>query len=222
MAEIQIKNLGLVSYDNAMEIMEDLHADRIRGAGVDTLLVLEHFPVITKGRRLIDVKIPNEEAIVARGIQIRQADRGGLLTYHGPGQIVLYFILKLEDYFDGVAGMVAMIEKTLQGFLATQGVLANVVKDHPGLWVNGFKIASLGLRVSQGVTKHGLSLNLMNDLVVYNLFDPCGMSGQSMTNFEKVTERSLGLKDFHTLEWQLVHSFQHELQDSLIRQKLIA
>lgn len=222
MTEIQIKNLGLIPYDNAMEIMEDLHAERVRGAGADTLLVLEHFPVITKGRRLSDVKIPNEDAIAARGIQIRQADRGGLLTYHGPGQIVLYFVIKLDEYFDGIAGMVGMIEKTLQAFLKTQGVAAEVVKDHPGLWVDGLKIASLGLRVAHGVTKHGLSLNLMNDLAVYGLFDPCGMSGQSMTNFEKVTGRGLSLKDFHTLEWQLVHCFQHELADSQIRQKLIA
>jgi lipoate-protein ligase B len=222
MAEIQIRNLGLISYDNAMSVMEDLHSERCQNRIPDTILVLEHFPVITKGRRLQDQKIPREDEIAASGIQIRQADRGGLLTYHGPGQIVVYFILRLDEYFDGISTMVALIESTLKDFFSTQRVVAETVADHPGIWVQGRKIASLGLRVASGVTKHGISVNFSNDLSAYSLFDPCGLSGTTMTNLENVTGRKLTLKDLRQLEWSLVHDFQHRLHDRRIQQKLIA
>lgn len=177
---------GRVSYDDAMRLMEERHALRLAGSASDAIFVLEHDPpVITKGRRLHDVPVPRQEEILARGIQIRQADRGGLLTYHGPGQIVAYFVLRLEDYFTGIGALVQTLEGVLVEFLSRHGVVANTDPAHPGIWVGGKKIASLGLRVERGVTKHGISLNVNNDLRVYDLFDPCGLSGNTMTTLDE-------------------------------------
>lgn len=184
-SKLLVRDLGRVAYDDAMAVMHDLHVARVAGAAPDALLILEHDPpVITKGRRLHDVAIPREGEILKRGIQIRQADRGGLLTSHAPGQIVAYFVLNLEDYFSGIGSLVQALEGVLLGFLARHGVTGRVDPDHPGIWVGHSKIASLGLRVEQGVTKHGISLNVSNDLDIYGLFDPCGLSGNTMTTME--------------------------------------
>lgn len=184
---LTVFDLGRVPYDEAMRVMEDRHACRLAGTASDAVFVLEHDPpVITKGRRLHDVPVPRQDEILARGIQIRQTDRGGLLTYHGPGQIVVYFVLRLEDYFTGIGALVRTLEDVLMEFLSRRGVSANVDPSHPGIWTGGKKIASLGLRVERGVTKHGIALNVNNDLGVYALFDPCGLSGNAMTTLDAV------------------------------------
>lgn len=199
--------------------MENLHTQCRKGLAPSTLLVLQHPPVITKGRRLAGVKIPREDEIISNGIQIREADRGGLLTYHGPGQIVIYFILELTKYFDGISGMVSLIENTLLEFLLEHGVCGEIRQGHPGVWVGERKIASLGLRIQDGVTKHGLALNVCNDLNVYNLFDPCGLSGATMTKLELVSGREISHKDFLVIETQLTALFEKRLGEAFGRQK---
>lgn len=208
MKNLEIKHLGLIDYDEAMALMADLHGKRCLNQMADTILVLEHHPVITKGRRIHSERIPFEDKIESQGIQIRPANRGGLLTYHGPGQIVVYFVLRLEDHFDGVSSFVCHLERCLQAFLKQNfAIESRVDPDHPGIWVGPQKIASLGLRVSQGVTSHGVALNVSNDLSVYQLFSPCGLSSQTMTNLESILKTSLDKTEFEKISDHLGESF---------------
>ena len=94
MIQFDVKNMGSLSYRDGMHLMDVQHSNRVKGEGVDTLFILEHFPVISKGRRMGGQALPNEQLILAHGIEIQEADRGGLLTYHGPGQIVFYFVME--------------------------------------------------------------------------------------------------------------------------------
>lgn len=187
---MDIRYLGFVCYDDAMRLMQDLHAARLRDEIPDTLLCLEHEPVVTRGRRLNQSTEIIDEKLSARGIAVRNADRGGLLTYHGPGQIVVYLLLRLTQPFKGVADIIKEIEKGLGIFLGKEGYVAQTIEGHPGGWIGGRKVASIGLRIAGGVTSHGLSLNVHNDLSVYDLFDPCGLSGQTMTSLQVLSGKS--------------------------------
>jgi len=187
MEKIEIKNLGVIDYDSAMKIMTDLHAQRVADEIPNTLLVLEHEPVVTKGRRLHGQEVPLHPELNKNGVIIREADRGGLLTYHGPGQIVVYFIVKFSDYVNGISDFVNLVENALLDALLDYGVPSEIKKDYPGVWVGDKKIASIGLRVSEGITRHGISLNISNDLDIYNYFNPCGLGGNIMTNLQKIT-----------------------------------
>lgn len=209
---IEFEDLGVISYSEALGYMQDLHVKRCQNEIANTLLVLEHHPVITKGRRLQGVSIPNESSIKLKGIDIVEADRGGLLTYHGPGQIVVYFILKVEDFFSGVNDLVTSLEAVLQNFLAQQNIESKIISEHPGIWVGQKKIASIGLRVSNGVTRHGISLNISNDLSVYQLFDPCGMAGNVMTNLAEVKDQKISQNELDELKLNLVNEFKKQLE----------
>ncbi len=217
MKKIEIKKLDVISYDDAMVIMKDLHQKRVENLIGDTLLVLQHPAVITKGRRLHGQEIPFQKKIEEQGIQVRDADRGGLLTFHGPGQIVIYFILNLENRFNGISVMVAWIEKVLQDFLKRFDVEGAIDKEHPGIWVDGKKIVSIGLRVSQGVTTHGLAFNVTSDLKVYQYFNPCGLAGDVMTNLESVLTRPFTPATVKEMEHVLAEDFVHSFSMDSIR-----
>lgn len=203
---IKIQKLGLISYDNAMKVMSDLHAKRCRNECPDTLLVMQHTPVITKGRRLHNQDVQFHPKIAEMGVEIRNADRGGLLTYHGPGQIVVYFIVKFADYFAGALDMVKTIELGLIDFLKEQGIESRIVPEHPGIWVGEKKVCSIGLRVTDGVTSNGIALNVCNDMEVFRLFDPCGMSGDCMTSMQDVLGRPIDVKDVNDMGTKLAKS----------------
>lgn len=190
-----------------MTLMGDLHGKRVRGEIQDTLLLLQHHPVISKGRRLQGQSIPNEKKIREQGIEIQETDRGGLLTYHGPGQIVFYFIFEVNRYFDGVSMMVHGIEDVVLAYLKGLNVEAGLKEDHPGIWVGSDKIGSVGFRVTDGVTKHGLSLNVDSDLGVYNLFDPCGLSGACMSSVAKCLKRSIPVSEVEKMGEDLAGTF---------------
>lgn len=203
MSKIEVKNLGRIEYPKALDQMMALHAARVQNQIVDQLLLLEHEPVVTVGRRLHGEKTGFEDALATRSIAICEADRGGLLTYHGPGQIVVYFILRLDDYFNGVSAFVHGVEDAIMTFLANRGCNAERDEKNPGIWVGQQKIGSVGFRVEKGVTRHGISLNVNNDLSIYNLFNPCGMTGSTMSNLEAVLQKSFSNKDFQKLSHDL-------------------
>lgn len=187
------------------------HSQRVAYKTNDTIFLVEHQPVITRGRRLQGQKIPLQDEIEKRGILVCDADRGGLLTYHGPGQIVVYFVVQLNRYAEGIGAFVAHLEAILLDFLKIQGVQASLRPGHPGIWVRDQKIASLGLRVEQGVTRHGVSVNVCNDLSIYQLFDPCGLSGATMTNLQMGLDRKISPDEFQVLKSQLGQLFYHSL-----------
>lgn len=211
MSQPVIQNLSRISYDDAMSLMDELHRRRVTDAIPDTILVLEHDPVITKGRRLHGVAVPREAELTAKGVAIRESDRGGLLTYHGPGQVVIYFVMRLDGRFEGVATLVARIESILVSFLASKGVIGTPSVAHPGIWVGDKKIASIGLRVEKGVTKHGVSFNVANDLSVYRMFDPCGLTGDTMTNWTNLCGAVVGDDFFKNFAMELADAFRRGL-----------
>lgn len=192
-----IHNLGLVPYAEAMERMNELHAKRVKDEIPNTLLFLEHPAIVTRGRRLHH----NDQSALkfrleAQGIDLANADRGGELTYHGPGQIVIYFIVKLTQPLGGATDMVTVVEKIMNEFMMEEfGILSESDSRYPGLWFEGKKFMSIGLRVEKGVTKHGISLNLNPDLTVYNFFEPCGMSGSVMTSVSKILNSEISCDD---------------------------
>src|SRR4051794_28366847 len=159
-AEILVVRCGTVPYEEARELQRRLEGRRQRGEIGDVLLLLEHPPVYTRGRRSKPEELPmGAEWYEAQGIEVLDTDRGGLVTYHGPGQLVAYPIVQLRGHGGDVHEYVRGLERTMIGALAGAGVRAGIVEGLTGVWVGTRKIGSIGLHVSRGVTTHGLAIN---------------------------------------------------------------
>lgn len=187
--------LGVTPYGTALEQMTDLSGARSQGAIPDTVMLLEHEPVITLGSRADraeELTMPEDE-YAARGIEIVEVGRGGRSTYHGPGQLVCYPVLDLtihgKDLHRYVAGLERSIVQTLAG-CGIEGVTRE--EEHAsGVWVGDRKIASIGVRCARWITTHGLSLNVDVDLSAYDLFDACGLGGAPFTSIAAETGRDV-------------------------------
>lgn len=185
--DMWVANLGLVTYTEALELQERLRAARQDGAVPDTLLLLEHTPVFTKGPRTQVQELPmGEDWYRMQGIEVCDTDRGGHLTYHGPGQLVAYPIVASSD----IPAYVATLEAAMVAALAEENVSAHTREGFPGAWVGEDKIGSIGLHVSRGVTKHGLAINVDNDLQPFEYVLPCGLDGVRMTSLLAQTGRT--------------------------------
>ena len=183
--------LGLTPYRDALAVMQELAAARTQQAIPDTVMLLEHEPVITLGSRAVRVEeLPlADEEYEARGIQIVEVGRGGRSTYHGPGQLVCYPILDLSDRGRDLRRYVGALEQTLIATLADFGVEGRTIEGQhaSGVWAGDRKIASIGVRCARWVTSHGPSLNVDLDLGVYDLFDACGLGGAPFTSLARET-----------------------------------
>jgi lipoate-protein ligase B len=180
--------LGRIPYREAWDLQKRLAAARADGLIGDQLLLLEHPAVLTLGRQADDahVLVP-PELLAARGIELLRVERGGEVTYHGPGQLVAYPILHLADRGLLLRPLVRALEDALADTCAAFGVTAGRRDGHPGCWVDGDgplprKIGALGLRVERGVAYHGIALNVNVDLEDFSLIDPCGMPGLRSTS----------------------------------------
>jgi lipoyl(octanoyl) transferase len=200
-AEILVLSCGIVPYEEARAAQLRLQEKRQREEIPDVLLLLEHPPVYTRGRRSTPEELPmGREWYEMQGIEVRDTDRGGRVTYHGPGQLVAYPIVSLRPYGDDVHEYVRRLERTMIGALAEHGVEAEVVDGLTGVWVPGRragerrKIGSIGVHVSRGVTTHGLAVNVDNDLQPFEWIVPCGIEGVAMTSLarELGAEQDLG------------------------------
>jgi lipoyl(octanoyl) transferase len=193
MPELWVCNLGLVDYDEALRLQERIRDARQADEVPDVLLLLEHPPVYTKGRRTGPGDLPMGEAwYEAQGIQIRDVDRGGRVTYHGPGQLVGYPIMRIDD----VLAFVRTMERALIAALADEGIEATVREGLTGVWVGQRKIGSIGIHVSRGVTTHGFAVNVSNDLRPFEWVVPCGIEGVAMTSVQQETGREGGMRCF--------------------------
>ena len=171
-----VRRLGLVDYVPTWEAMRDFTTARTEATPSEVWIV-EHRPVFTQGQA------GRPEHVLAAGdIPIVHTDRGGQVTYHGPGQAVFYLLLSLRETGLGVRGLVSAIEDTVIALLAAHGVQAQARRDAPGVYVADRKIASLGLRVRRGCTYHGLALNVCNDLAPFARINPCGHAGLEVTS----------------------------------------
>jgi lipoate-protein ligase B len=179
MAELWVTTLGEVPYRDAVALQERLRDARQADAIPDTLLLLEHPPVYTRGRRTADGDLPfGEDWYRERGIEVADSDRGGQVTYHGPGQLVGYPIMRIESVRDYVATM----ERAIVAALAEEGVPARVREGLTGVWAGDSKIGSIGVHVSRGVTTHGFAVNVDNGLEPFGWIRPCGMDGAAFTS----------------------------------------
>jgi lipoyl(octanoyl) transferase len=169
-------------------MQRDLHARRVAGETADTCLLLEHPPVYTAGKRTEPWERPTD------GTPVVDVDRGGKITWHGPGQLVGYPIVRLPDPVD-VVGHVRRIEAALIAVCATHGVEAGRVEGRSGVWVGDAKVAAIGIRVAQGVTMHGFALNCDPDLAAYDRIVPCGIRDASVTSLSALTGRTIGVND---------------------------
>jgi len=201
-----VAQLGTVPYGEGVALQESLRARRQAGEIPDLLLVLEHPPVYTKGKRTEPGDLPmGEDWYRAQGIEVCDTDRGGRVTYHGPGQLVAYPIMAV----DRVADFVHAMERAIVAALDDEGISAEV-RETPftGVWVGESKIASIGVRVSGGVTTHGLAVNVDNDLQPFEWIVPCGIDHVRMTSVSKETGRNRSLPCFRKrMAWRFADAF---------------
>ncbi|HLV76694.1 MAG TPA: lipoyl(octanoyl) transferase LipB [Marinobacter sp.] len=174
MPDLIVRSLGQQPYLEAWEAMKTFTANRDEST-VDELWCLEHPRVFTQGQAG-----KAEHILLPGDIPVIQVDRGGQVTYHGPGQLVIYLLIDLSRRKLGVRALVDEIEQAIVRTLAQGGVDACPRPDAPGVYVNGAKIASLGLRVRRGCSFHGLALNVNMDMEPFNRINPCGYAGMSM------------------------------------------
>jgi lipoyl(octanoyl) transferase len=173
-----------VPYPEAVALQKRLEAARQDARVPDVLLLLEHPPTYTRGRRSTADELPmGEDWYRAQGIEIADTDRGGRVTYHGPGQVVAYPIVSLRPYGDDVHGYIRRIEQVVVSVLASYGIVAGAVEGLTGVWTSDRrKIGSIGVHVSRGVTTHGFAVNVNNDLQPFEWIVPCGIDHCQMTS----------------------------------------
>ena len=169
----------------------------------DEIWVLEHFPVYTRG-----VSCRDEPRCLTGKVPVVDSDRGGQITYHGPGQLVVYLLLDLRRLGLGIRGLVSLIEQTVIGLFGELAVEATIKPGAPGVYVSGSKVAAIGFRIHKGCCYHGLSLNVSMDLTPFQLIDPCGYAGLQVTQL-----RELGVTVPFARVWQrLLDRFTAELR----------
>jgi lipoyl(octanoyl) transferase len=191
--ELWVCHLGTVEYRSALALQERIRAARQEDELPDVLLTLQHWPVYTRGRRSDPTELPmGEDWYLMQGIETVETNRGGKVTYHGPGQLVGYPILRVTD----VVAYVRTLELALVSALQEEGIAARARPedgpDFTGVWVQDRKIASIGVHSQRGVTTHGFAVNVENDLQPFGYIVPCGLDGVQMTSIIKETSRLAG------------------------------
>jgi lipoyl(octanoyl) transferase len=193
-SELWVCQLGTLEYHEALELQERVRAARQRDAIADVMLLLEHYPVYTRGRRSAPGELPmGEDWYRMQGIEVIETDRGGKVTYHGPGQLVGYPIVRIDD----VVAYVRTLEQAIVAALDEEGIPDARARfddgpDFTGVWIGERKVASIGVHVQRGVTTHGFAVNVENDLQPFGWVVPCGLEGVQMTSLIKETRRLAG------------------------------
>lgn len=173
--------LGRVPYRAALEAQRLRREAILVGEAPEAIWLLEHDPVITTGRRAVD-DLPDASALLAAGVDLVPTERGGLATWHGPGQLVAYLLLDVGGRRGTVHGTVSALESACIAWLAGQGIEAGRREGAPGVWVGRDKIAALGLHFRRGVSMHGLAINLRPDLTGFAWITPCGIRDGGVTS----------------------------------------
>jgi lipoyl(octanoyl) transferase len=182
--QIRCVRRGLVPYGQSLHEQKALEGLRQADTVSDHLLLLEHPPVYTRGRRSVAAELPmGEDWYRAQGIEVVQTDRGGRVTYHGPGQLVGYPIMSLKPYGDDVHDYIRRMERAIIASLAEIGIETGPIDGLTGVWTHEpRKIASIGVHISRGVTTHGFAINVTNDLQPFEWIVPCGIDDCRMTS----------------------------------------
>jgi len=192
MSSITIERLGRRDYRKTWEYQRSLFSRRLRGDISDTLLLVEHDPVYTVGKSGADAHIPaGRSGFGGRGIPVVHVDRGGDVTFHGPGQLVGYPILNLGNYYRDVHRYLRDIEEVLILTLGDFGIDGQREEGYTGVWVNGEKVAAIGVKTSRWITMHGFALNVSTDLRYFENIVPCGIEDRRVTSMRKILSASV-------------------------------
>jgi lipoyl(octanoyl) transferase len=213
---------GLVGYEEAARLQQAIAGERAAGKVPDTLLLLEHPPVYTRGRRTTADELPmGEDWYRMQGIEIVDTDRGGRLTYHGPGQLVAYPIMHLSGM--SVPDFVSNMERAMIAALSDHAVMARLFEGLTGVWVgaepppagDARKIGSIGIHIHKGITTHGLAINVNNDLQPFEWAVPCGIEACRMTSLGRELGAEQDLDAFATTVAQrLAEAYDRELVEA--------
>lgn len=199
MADCIISYLGLVPYQQAWDLQRRLHEEVAEGRRADTLLLLEHPHVYTLGRRGQDSDVLVDETRLAElGVEVHHIDRGGEVTYHGPGQLVGYPVIDLSRMGGGPLKYVRTLEQTLIDTLSEFGIVAEAEDRPTGVWIGDAKIASIGVKVGRGVTTHGFALNVDPDLTYFDHIIACGLPDAAATSISRELGRRVSVEDVAT------------------------
>jgi len=184
-------------------LVEKVHS----GQEPNTMLMLEHPDVYTKGRlsKESDILLPEEE-LSANGIPVYETDRGGQVTYHGPGQLVVYPIVNIRDW-GGPVKYIRTLEQVVITTLSEMGITANCESGNTGVWTEQGKIAAIGVKISRGITFHGLALNVNTDLTKYQNIVPCGLANRPVTSMAAILGRPV---DMELVRYKLAYQFGRE------------
>ncbi|MDG6773505.1 lipoyl(octanoyl) transferase LipB [Thiomicrorhabdus sp. ZW0627] len=204
---MQIKHLGLQPYETTWQAMQDF-TDNRDASTRDALWIVEHPPVFTQGLNGKAEHLLN----LSKEIPLVQTDRGGQVTYHGPGQLIVYVLVDLKRAKLGVRALVTLIEESIIELLAGFGIESKARADAPGVYVNNDKIASLGLKIRQQKSYHGLALNVNMDLSPFLMINPCGLQGMQMAQLcDFLPEQAC--PNIDELGTQLTHILQTKLNN---------
>ncbi len=196
--ELAVRRLGLVSYGEALTLQQRMVDQRRAGDIPDTLLLLEHPPVITLGVKLASARanvVATPAALAAKGIEVVETGRGGDVTYHGPGQLVAYPILDLRPDRQDVHRYVRDLESVMIRVCESYGIEAGRVAGLSGAWMGDRKIGAIGVRISRWITSHGLAFNVSTDLSAFDLIVPCGITDRGVTSLALELGRTVGIDE---------------------------
>ena len=196
----KIQDLQRLNYKDTLKIQQDLREKIALNKSDDSLIIVEHDHVYTLGKNANPNNILNDNCSVI------QTDRGGDVTYHGPGQLVVYPILNLKKKNIGVKNYVKKIEQVIQLTLNDFKIDSNIPLNETGVWVNNKKIASIGIHVSKGITMHGLAINVSTDLSYFDHIISCGIEGVKMTSIDKELGKKIAMND---IKKQFVSNFNN-------------
>ena len=223
--QVQHTFLGLTDYKSVWEYQHKLFELRLTDSSSDILLLNEHHHVYTLGKSSDDDHLlSNDEALKARGAEVYHIDRGGDVTYHGPGQLVGYPILNLASYYEDVHRYLRDLEEVLIRTLAEYGINARRENDFTGVWVGGEKIAAIGVKVSHWITMHGFALNVNTDLSYFDAIIPCGIFHKGVTSMKQLLGREVALNEVsqHVVKYfgevfgaEMIEKFPEELLNTM-------
>ena len=200
MEDLLLLDKGCAKYEEIWNLQKNLVKKRIQGEIIDTLILVEHPPVITLGKRAKKEEIlVSEDFLFQHKIGYFYVDRGGKVTFHGPGQLVAYPIINLSLDGKDIHRYLRNLEEVIIRVLKKLGIEGERIKGYTGVWVKGKKIVSIGIGVRRWVTYHGLALNVNTDLSYFSLINPCGIESSKITSLSRILSCPLGMKEIKNL-----------------------
>jgi lipoyl(octanoyl) transferase len=215
----RVWRLGVMDYLEAWDLQRRLVAERVSGIIADTLLLLEHSPTYTLGATGDEAHLlVSRENLAQQGIAVHSVDRGGDITYHGPGQLVGYPVVDIGGRRGGALRYLRDLEEVLVAALRTLGVDAGRIRHHTGVWVGDDKVAAIGVKVSaRNITSHGFALNVHPDLNHFHQIIPCGLRDKGVTSLERLLGRKVPLE---TVADHIVAAFGRVFECAMVEERL--